>query len=87
MKLHPFIIIFHLKQNDEFESSYQKRMTGREKEVIALIIQGKKNKEIAEELFIDISTVKSHVNKIYKKSGVKNRKGLLEIANAVLNKG
>ena len=81
------ILLGSTKQNDEFESSYQKRMTGREKEVIALIIQGKKNKEIAEELFIDISTVKSHVNKIYKKSGVKNRKGLLEIANAVLNKG
>lgn len=81
------ILLGTTKQQDDFESNYQKRLTQREKEVIDLIIQGKKNKEIAEELFIDISTVKSHVNKIYKKTGVKNRKGFLEISKTVLYKG
>ena len=62
------------KHNDEFKSSYRRRMSGREKEVMKLMLEGKGNREIAEELFIDISTVKSHINKIYKKAGVKTEK-------------
>ena len=81
------ILLGTSKKQDEFETSYAKRMTAREKEVVELIIKGKKNKEIAEELFIDIATVKSHINKIYKKSEVKNRKELLEIAKSVLKRG
>jgi DNA-binding NarL/FixJ family response regulator len=45
----------------------------REREVIELICAGKTNKEIEEELFISLQTVKDHTHRIYKKTGVKNR--------------
>ena len=45
----------------------------REREVIQLICQGKSNKEIAEELYISVSTVKDHVHNILKKTNADNR--------------
>jgi LuxR family maltose regulon positive regulatory protein len=48
-------------------------LTERELEVLRLIVAGLSNPEIAEELFIAVSTVKSHVNHIYGKLGVSNR--------------
>ena len=42
-------------------------LSHREEEVLKLILEGKKNSEIAKMLFISISTVKTHVNNIYKK--------------------
>ncbi len=43
-----------------------------------LILQGKSNKEIANELFISLSTVKTHITNIYSKLNVANRKELLQ---------
>ena len=48
-------------------------LTERELEVLRLIAAGLSNPEIAEELFIAVSTVKSHVNHIYGKLDVDNR--------------
>jgi LuxR family maltose regulon positive regulatory protein len=48
-------------------------LTERELEVLRLIAAGLSNREIAQELVIAVSTVKSHVNHIYGKLGVKNR--------------
>jgi LuxR family maltose regulon positive regulatory protein len=48
-------------------------LSEREMEVLRLIVAGLSNPEIAEELVIAISTVKSHVNHIYGKLGVKSR--------------
>jgi len=46
----------------------------RERNVFQLIIEGNSNQEIAEKLFIEVGTVKIHINKIYKKLGTKDRK-------------
>jgi len=54
------------------------RMTEREKEVIALIVDAKSNKEIAEELNIATFTVKSLVHNIMEKLALHSR---LQIAN------
>jgi len=48
-------------------------LTDRELQVLRLMVAGLSNPEIAEELFIAVSTVKSHVNHIYGKLGVSNR--------------
>lgn len=48
-------------------------LTDREQEVLALIAIGSANKEIAEELFLSVDTVKSHVRRLYAKLGVHNR--------------
>ena len=54
------------------------RMTEREKDVIALIVEAKSNKEIAEKLNIATFTVKSHVHNIMEKLALHSR---LQIAN------
>ncbi|HYG15381.1 MAG TPA: LuxR C-terminal-related transcriptional regulator [Bacteroidia bacterium] len=56
-------------------------LSKREMEVLEFLLMDKSNKQIADELCIEMSTLKTHINKIYKKLGVKNRKqlGLLDI--------
>ncbi|PHI19472.1 hypothetical protein CEQ90_12295 [Lewinellaceae bacterium SD302] len=49
-------------------------LTPKESEILTLIAAGKSNKEIASELFVEVSTVKTHINKLYGKIGVGNRK-------------
>ena len=51
-------------------------LTERERKVAELIIAGKTNKEVAAELFISLSTVKTHINSIYAKLGVDDRDAL-----------
>ena len=53
------------------------KLTKKEKEILSQIKAGKSNKEIASELFIEVSTVKSHINKIYSKLEVASRAELL----------
>jgi two-component system, NarL family, response regulator LiaR len=48
-------------------------LTGREREVLALMVAGLNNTEIAEELFVSPSTIKSHVSNILTKLGVASR--------------
>ncbi len=49
-------------------------LTNRQRQIFELILQNKSNKEIAEELFIELSTLKTHINKIYKTLNIKNRR-------------
>ncbi|RLD49512.1 MAG: hypothetical protein DRI94_11120 [Bacteroidetes bacterium] len=51
-------------------------LTNRQQQVFDLIILNKSNKEICNELFIELSTLKTHINKIYKTMHVKSRKEL-----------
>ena len=53
------------------------RLTGREREVAHLIVQGLSNKEIAGRLHIVLHTVKSHVHRVLAKLAVNSR---LEVA-------
>jgi DNA-binding NarL/FixJ family response regulator len=48
-------------------------LTGREIEVLALIVKGRSNREIASSLAITEGTVKGHVNNILSKLGVADR--------------
>lgn len=48
-------------------------LTNREREVLALIAKGKSNKEIADDLFITLKTVKTHVSNILAKLQVEDR--------------
>lgn len=48
-------------------------LTRREAEVIALIADGLSNREIAERLFVSEATVKTHINRAFAKTGVRDR--------------
>lgn len=48
-------------------------LTVQERNIMVKISEGKSNKEIASELFISLSTVKTHINNLYKKLGVSSR--------------
>ncbi|HQQ89514.1 MAG TPA: LuxR C-terminal-related transcriptional regulator [Oscillospiraceae bacterium] len=52
-------------------------LTGREEEVLVLILSGKSNREIAQALFISESTVKTHVGNIFSKYDVGSRAELI----------
>ena len=64
------------KINGEGVNTIINELTERQREVYDLIISGKSNKEIMTELFIEQSTLKSHINQIYKKLDIKNRREL-----------
>ena len=48
-------------------------LTPREFDVLRLMVEGKNNAEIAEELVVESSTIKTHVSNILSKLGVSNR--------------
>jgi ATP/maltotriose-dependent transcriptional regulator MalT len=48
-------------------------LSKQEKKVLELILEDKSNKEIANEMFVSLSTVKSHINNLYKKLNVSSR--------------
>lgn len=50
-----------------------KPLTEREFEVLKLVVTGKSNTEIAEELVISVHTAKAHVCSIMQKMGVNDR--------------
>ena len=54
-------------------------LTEREKDLLALVIQGMSNPDIADRLCISNNTVKRHMNNIFKKTGSKNRYALIQM--------
>lgn len=48
-------------------------LTDREEQVLVAVARGRTNKEIADKLYITLSTVKSHITSLMTKLGVRNR--------------
>lgn len=69
------ILVFRRKEQPIFPE-----LSKQERTIQDLILQGKTNKEIANELFISISTVKTHITNIYGKLKVSNRQELFQKA-------
>ncbi|MBI5084264.1 MAG: response regulator transcription factor [Acidobacteria bacterium] len=64
------------RENSRLERHPGNGLTGREQQVLQLVEQGRKNKEIASELGIRPGTVKIHLKHIFEKTGVHGRYGL-----------
>jgi len=64
-------------------SSLNVPLSDRERQVLQLIANGKSNKEIAQELFLAVGTVKKHLNNIFAKLGVKSRTQAIARAGAL----
>ena len=58
-------------------------LSAREREIVGLVCQGFRNKEIAEKMFISEQTVKNHLHNIFDKLGVSDR---LELALYAIHK-
>ncbi|MBI1788896.1 MAG: response regulator transcription factor [Acidobacteria bacterium] len=58
-------------------------LSQREREIVTLVAQGFKNKEMAEKMFISEQTVKNHLHNIFDKLGVSDR---LELALYAIHK-
>jgi len=72
-----FLIKHRTDSIDNKLADRPQELTIREKEILHLVNSGMLNKEIAHELSISTSTVKSHVNNIFKKLNVKKRIDLM----------
>ncbi|ARV59606.1 DNA-binding response regulator [Nostocales cyanobacterium HT-58-2] len=62
-------------------------LTPRELDVARLVALGATNQEIAQQLFISESTVKTHINSIFNRLNLKNRSQLAIYANSVFSQG
>jgi DNA-binding NarL/FixJ family response regulator len=65
---------FH--EGNRLERQNRLQLTAREQQVLELVEQGLRNKEIASELGIQPGTVKIHLKHIFEKTGVRGRYGL-----------
>ena len=70
---------------DVFSIKY--KISKREKEIMRLILLGKSNSEIKDELFISYHTVKNHLYSLYNKLSIKSRYELIYLFNRYLAKG
>ncbi len=65
--------LFRKNKNLKKDSFSKEKLTSQEQKTLSLILEDKSNKEIASELFISVSTVKTHINNLYKKLNVTSR--------------
>jgi DNA-binding NarL/FixJ family response regulator len=56
------------------------QLSDREREILALVAAGERDQDIAEQLFISISTVRSHLDRIRDKTGRRRRADLTRLA-------
>jgi len=63
-----------------FQRNEESPLTRRETEILEQIATGKSRKRIAQELFIDLETVKSHIKNIYHKLNVHSKADAIKTA-------
>jgi len=73
------ILTFLILKRKPQKSEPAEILTIQERKIFLMIQSGKSNKEISNELNIEISTVKSHVNNLYSKLKINSRKEILNI--------
>lgn len=72
-------ILFKIHDPDRMDEEIEKEinekysLTEREKKILGHLLKGKSNKEMSDLMFVSTETVKTHLQNIYKKLGVKSR--------------
>lgn len=77
------IIPSKLAQNNIQDNSYLQLLSKREQEVLEYLLGNSPNKEIADKLNIGNSTLKTHINVIYKKLNITCRRELHEKCKSI----
>jgi LuxR family maltose regulon positive regulatory protein len=77
LRIAPEYLTLLLDASAESETSSNTILSEREREILRLIASGLSNQEIADQLVIALSTVKSHVKQIFNKLGVNSRTQVL----------
>jgi len=74
-------------ENKSNKKSFENKLSDRETDVLKLLVAGKANKEIADELFISIHTVISHRKNITTKLGIKSTAAMAiyAVANNIID--
>jgi len=62
-----------------FQKNTDSPLSKRETEIMKMVSEGKKRNEIADELFIELETVKTHIKNIYSKLNVNSRSDALKV--------
>src|SRR6202008_2593632 len=65
--------VVQLEIANQWEAARTNRLTARENEIIRYVATGLRNAEVAERLSISEATVKSHLNNIFQKLGLRDR--------------
>jgi len=77
-----FIFWFiHKKHKTKSINKAKEKLTKQEQNILNFLLEDKSNKEIAETAFISLSTVKTHINNIYKKLNVQSRDEIKSLFN------
>ncbi|SEL34414.1 regulatory protein, luxR family [Aquimarina amphilecti] len=71
------LVLLIVRKQKRRKNTIHNSLSNQENTIKELIISGKSNKEIANELFISINTVKTHISNIYSKLNITSRKELL----------
>lgn len=77
LELTNYIINKYVQSNSTNEPDFFKLLTEKEKSIALMISDGLSNKEIVQRKKIALSTVKSHITRIFKKAGVCDRIALV----------
>jgi DNA-binding CsgD family transcriptional regulator len=57
-----------------------RELTSTETQIARLVVAGRRNREIATEMFISVSTVEAHLTRMYRKTGVRSRTEFIQSA-------
>ena len=60
----------------------QAELTPTESRIAELIVAGRRNREIAGELFISVATVEAHLTRMYRKLHVRSRTELVRVVGS-----
>ncbi len=75
-------LLFKLKRTKKKQKKgLTNQLTQQEQKILDLILKDKTNKEIATEIFVSLSTVKTHINNLYKKLNIGSREQLKSLFN------
>lgn len=81
--------LWAVRARDELHRARQARslrgLTTTEQQIVELVVQGKRNREVAQSLLLRVATVEAHLTRIYRKLGVRSRGELVRLVSEAVD--